>query len=342
MQAVTGTVMAAEMAEQPAVLRRLLADRTAIHDAVRRIVPSPLLGFALIGRGSSDNALVFGRYALELAARRPATFVAPSVHALYGVEVDYHGHLALGASQSGRTPEIVAALNRVGASGAATVAMTADPESPLARAADLALDLRTGPELAVPATKTFTAQVTLAALTAEAVGTVPWSSHHWASIPGLLEDVLADVEPVHRAVEALAGAQRISLVGRGFLLAIAREAALKLQEAALIAATPHSAASFRHGPAAGASAAFPVVAFSGPGPAGDDVDRLVVALRARGLPVTTIGVGPGADLPIPPGLPDGLIAFPAAVRAQQLALALAQAHGVDPDAPPGLDKVTLT
>lgn len=338
----TRTVMAAEIAEGPHVLRRLLDDRPVVHDAVRRLLPRPLAGVALVARGSSDNALTFGRYALEIATGRPATFVAPSVHDLYGVSIDFAGHLAVGASQSGRTPEVVDALIRLRAAGAATVALTAEPTSPIVAAADLAVDLRTGTERAVPATKTFVAEVAVTAILAEAIGPVPWTPGDWSTVPDAVAAAVDDDGPAWRVVERLSGVSRLACVGRGFTLALAREAALKVQETALLAATAHSAASFRHGPIAAAGPEMPVLLWISPSPAGADAEALARTLRQRGVPVVTVGPGAGADLPIPGGLPDALAVLPAAVRLQQLALALALSRGLDPDTPAHLSKVTAT
>lgn len=67
----TGALMAAEMAEQPDVLARLLARAPADAERVARVLPSPLAGTVFLARGSSDNAAVFGRYLAELSAGRP-------------------------------------------------------------------------------------------------------------------------------------------------------------------------------------------------------------------------------------------------------------------------------
>lgn len=339
---VTGSVMAAEMAEQPAVLRRLVAAREEIHEEVRRLVPRTPRGVALVGRGSSENALVFARYLLEIATQRPATFVAPSLHDLYGVDVDYRDHLALAASQSGRTPEIVGAVSRLATSGAATIAVTADTSSPLATAAHVAIDLRTGIERAVPATKTFTAQLAVAAMVAEALGPVPWHPADWDAVGDAVAEVVVDDQPARSVAIRLGQVSRLRTTARGVLFAVAREAALKLEETALVDVACHSAASFRHGPIAAVSSDSAVIAISAPGPAGDDVAGLVTTLRQRGVPVVTIGPAPGSDLPVPPGLPEPLAALPAAVRVQQLSLTVALQRGLDPDRPPGLEKVTVT
>ena len=151
------TAMAREMAEQPGVIGALLDRREEFAARLRAIAPEPLTGVLLIARGSSDNAAIYGRYVLEAALRRPVSLAAPSLWTRYGLAEDLRGYLAVGVSQSGKTPEITDTLERVKAAGAAAVAVTNDGGSPLAEIADEAIDLDVGPEQAVPATKTVTA-----------------------------------------------------------------------------------------------------------------------------------------------------------------------------------------
>ena len=295
-----GTGMAADMAEQPAVLS-LLAARGR-HGAV---VPRPR-GYVLAGRGSSRHAAEFGRLLFESACARPATVVEPGEAA-----ASYAGWMAVVISQSGQTPGLAATLRGLRRAGAFGVAVTTDGHSPLARSADQVVLLETGPERAVPATKTFTASLAVLARLAN------------LALDGLA-DAVADVlrEPV--AVDA--AWDRWACIGGGLLRPIANEAALKLEEAALVVADAHSPAGFLHGPVAGAGPQRPALLL-GPAAAG-----LEAVLAGRGSPVVVP--------PLPHGLADPLVAIAAAVRAQQVALALARARGVDPDGPPGLSKVT--
>jgi glucosamine--fructose-6-phosphate aminotransferase (isomerizing) len=150
----SGAIMAAEMAEQPQVLRRLAARADEIVELVRGVAPGPLAGVAIVARGSSDHASVVGRYLLELATGRPLSLVAPSLHTLYEARVDYHGQLAIAVSQSGRTPEIVTTLRRLTAAGAAGLAITNDPDSVLSDAEParrVAATLAEAPRLVVTA-----------------------------------------------------------------------------------------------------------------------------------------------------------------------------------------------
>src|ERR1700722_13133752 len=110
MRRMSGALMAAEMAEQPARLRELLERSDAIAELVAAVAPSPLHGITIVARGSSDHAAVYGRYLLEAATGKPVSLAAPSLYTLYGVDVDYRGQLVIAVSQSGATPEIVQTL----------------------------------------------------------------------------------------------------------------------------------------------------------------------------------------------------------------------------------------
>jgi glucosamine--fructose-6-phosphate aminotransferase (isomerizing) len=333
--------MLAEMSEQPRVLADIAARRAELVAAVRAVIPRDLAGVVLIARGSSDNAAIFGRYAFELASGRPVSLAAPSLHTVYGARSDYRGYLAIAVSQSGRTPEIVTLLEAAARAGAATIALTNDVTSPLAAAAGLAIDLGAGAEVAVPATKTFTAQVATFAVIAEALGSVPWADADWAALPGAVERVLADAVAAERVAAGIGDARGLITVGRGFLFPIALEAALKLKETAFLLAEGYSAADLLHGPVAVVQHGFPVLAFVGEGPTKASMTDLVTELRGRGGRVAVVGPA-DADLPVPSGLAEALATIPAAIRAQQVARALTLLRGLDPDAPAGLTKITLT
>jgi glutamine---fructose-6-phosphate transaminase (isomerizing) len=336
-----GAVMAAEMAEQPRVLERLAARADDVARLVRAVVPRPLAGVAIVARGSSDHASVAARYLLEWATGRPVSLVAPSLHTLYEARVDYHGQLALAVSQSGRTPEIVTTLRRLTDAGAAGLAITNDPDSPLAAASGAVVALDAGEERAVPATKTVTAELFAFALLARGLGDPRFADADLASLPDAVESVLSDAEPARRVAATLADAPRLVVTARGLLYGAALEAALKLQETAGIAAQGFSAADLRHGPIAIVDEGFPVLALSAAGPARGDVAELVAMLRERGAHVLTVSADADADLPLPPVV-EPLAPIVAVVAAQQLAHELALARGRDPDAPVGLQKVTAT
>jgi glucosamine--fructose-6-phosphate aminotransferase (isomerizing) len=331
--------MEQDMAAQPGVLAALAARRDEIVESLAG--PAPV-GIVIVARGSSDHAGIFGRYLLEAATGLPVALAAPSLQTLYGVQPRVEGWLAVGVSQSGRTPEIASVLDRFRAAGARAVAVTNEPDSPLARAASVHISLGAGEERAVPATKTFTAQLAAMALMAEALGPVPFGADDWERLPGVVNELLADAAPAERAAAQLQGVDELACVGRGYLMCVALEAALKLREAAGLRAEGWSAADFRHGPLTVSGPGLPTLAVSAKGPAAADVAELADQLGRAGAPVLRMSDEAGASIPFPSGLAEALAAIPATVRAQQLALALARSRGVDPDRPPGLAKVTPT
>src|SRR5579863_8296288 len=187
-----GEHMAAEMAEQPAVLERLAARRAAVAASVSGLLPEHLCGTVLLARGSSDTAALYGRYLFEMASGRPVALASPSLHTLYRTDADHRGYLAVGISQSGRTPEVVSVLERMRATGARTVAIVNATTSPLGDVADVIIDLAAGGELAVPATKTFTATLVALALVAAAMGSLPWTDDDLIALPDHVRQVLDD------------------------------------------------------------------------------------------------------------------------------------------------------
>jgi glutamine---fructose-6-phosphate transaminase (isomerizing) len=337
-----GHVMQAEMAEQPERLAGLLSRRQAIARQVLALAPDPMVGTVLVARGSSDHAATCGAYFLEMATRRPVASTSPSILTLYGGATDFTGYILIAVSQSGRTPEIVEVVDKARQRGARAIAITNDAASPLAASADLVIDLGAGQERAVPATKTVTAQLAAFAIIAQAFGDLGLDDKAAAALPAQVAEVLADTQPIEEVAAWLAGADRLVTVARGFLYGAACEVALKVEETTSRLAAAFSAADLRHGPIAIASNGPPVLAFGHPGPGLADVADVVRDLRDRGAQARLLGPVEGSDLGWAAEAPEVLAPVLAVVRGQQVALALARNLGLDPDAPPGLNKVTVT
>jgi glucosamine--fructose-6-phosphate aminotransferase (isomerizing) len=180
------------------------------------------------------------------------------------------------------------------------------------------------------------------ALIAEATGALLWDDDGWAGLPQAVGDVLADTAPVDAAAAGVDGVTGLLVSGRGFLLATALEAALKLKECAGLLAQGYSSADLRHGPIAIVERDFPVIVLSSHGSTAGDTAELVRDLRQRHATVLEIGQRAGADVSVPSAVPEGLAPIVSAVRCQQLALAAARRRSLDPDTPEGLSKITET
>jgi glutamine---fructose-6-phosphate transaminase (isomerizing) len=331
---VNGELMAAEMAAQPEVLARVTARAPAGAAAVRDLVPEPLAGVVFLARGSSDNAAVFGRYLTELCAGRPAGLAAPSLYTRYHASVDWRGYLVVALSQSGATPEIVSTCQAMREAGAAVLGISNEPRSPLADAVDLLLTTDAGPELAIPATKTVTAQFAVLVTVATALRAAPVPAGALAGLPAAVAAVLGDPLPARGLAGRWRGIDRLVVAGRGLAYAAALETALKVKETTGILAEGISTADLLHGPIAAVYAGAPVLLVDGGGPADADLADLRDLLASRSAEAE--------GLPVPPGLPETAHVITAVVRGQQLAMELALARRSDPDAPAHLSKVTAT
>jgi len=340
------TAMRAEISQQPAALRATL-DALLPRSGEAGRLAAGLRQVLLIARGTSDNAAVYGSYLIQAHAGRLATLASPSIATTYRRRLDLTGVLAVALSQSGRTEEIVETLAWAGECGARTLAITNGAGSPLAAAAEVAFVTEAGPELAVPATKTFTTQ--LAALAVLAIGLgADLDAGELRGVPDELDRMLAEPPDVQPIVAELAGAAGVVVSGRGLAYSAALELALKLKEACYLHAMGLSYADLLHGPMAVVDAQTPaiiVAADSGPVLAGTiDLARRVTAAGARAY---AIGGGPGlAEVSsralAGPRLPEWLAPLGLIVPGQLLTEALARRRGIDPDSPRGLSKVTQT
>lgn len=243
------TRMLEEIRQQPDAVARTLAALLPLRAQIGALRRRHVLFAA---RGSSDNAALYGRYLLETHAGIQAAMLAPSVFTHYGASIDLSDTLVITVSQSGATQELVQTQQAVQALGAATIAVTNVADSPLATDADLALVTKAGPELAVPATKTYLCQVLAMAVIASGLAprTDTTLDADLARVPVLVAEALAGSAELDEAAALLAQADPTIVTGRGMLLGTALETALKMEETCLRPVRGYSYADLRHGPIA--------------------------------------------------------------------------------------------
>jgi glutamine---fructose-6-phosphate transaminase (isomerizing) len=329
-----GALMAAEVAEQPEVLARLLADGAAEIAEVRSAIDAYRPRFVLIAaRGTSDHAALYGKYLAEIRLQLPAGLASPSTLTVYGARPDLSGVLFIAVSQSGGSPDLLGSLEAARTCGAMTVAVTNNASSPLAEAAEHHVDIRAGAERAVAATKTYTTE--LLALYLLLTG------GDAAAVPDAAARTLDFAPQAYAAAERYRFTQRLVTTARGFSYPTAREAALKLMETSYLSAQAFSAADLLHGPLAMVDPDLPVIAVVTPGAGGTAMAPVVARMVASGANV--LRVGPEDGLPVASaGVAEDLLPILEILPLQQLAWRLALDRGGDPDRPRGLSKVTET
>ena len=347
-----------EILEQPGCLSRLLADgRGAVERiaaAVRQFAPAFVVTAA---RGSSDNAARYAKYLFGVHNGLVVSLGAPSLVTLYAARPALGRALIVGISQSGESPDIVALLREGRRQGGLTVALTNSPASPLAQAAEYALDLRAGVEQAVVASKSYTCQLMALAMLSAALEQEP---ERWRDLGAVPEAVGRTLE-LNRGLYQLAGGspalpprlateERMLVMGRGFNFATTFEVALKLKETAYVMAEPYATPDLLHGPLAMLQPGFPALVIAARGVTlSSTVDALEI-LEARGAQIVMLSdddallsrTGTGMRLPFVAGVPEWLSPLVAVIPGQLYALRLARARGLDPDRPRGLTKVTKT
>jgi N-acetylmuramic acid 6-phosphate etherase len=325
-----GQLMAADMNEQPAVLRALAARAGEISRLVASVCPAPA-GVLVFGRGASGHAACYGRAVLRASTGLPVGRLGlgePPAQRIEHPEHGYRGYLAIAVSRSGQTPEVGAALDRLQRAGARGIAVTSDPDSPLAEVAQSVLALEAGPERAGPATKTLTAQLLALALLARALNPEAVSAAALEAVAGQVAAALDDI-PAAATAAALSVARGVVCLGDGPLQAAARATALALTQATSVLTAAYPAGEFGQGPAAALAPGLAVLAFGKEGPSG------LAALREeagrRGATWFGLSPEPDAAVRLPAGLPDYTLPLLATVRGQQLAWAAARLAGRDPD-----------
>ena len=337
-----------EIHEQPAVLRHWLdTQRDAVQRAADAVRDRQIDYVFLAARGTSDHAGIYAQYLWGSRNRLPVALAAPSLFTMYPGTPRLEHALVVGISQSGQSPDIVEVVTEGRRQGAATVVITNDPGSPLAQAAEHTIPLDAGPERAVAATKTYTAELlAIAAFSAALAGDDP-------AVLAPVPDAVAGALTLDATAAGIAAGQRdlthCVVLGRGYHYATAREWALKLKELAYVLADAYSPADFQHGPIAIVDRGFPILAVAPSGAVQADQIALLARLRDDyGADLLVVSDDPAAlalgraRLPLPADVPEWLQPIVSIVPAQLYTYHLTRAKGYDPDHPRTLSKVTRT
>lgn len=318
----------------------------AIGAQLRRLAPRSVITCA---RGSSDHAATFAKYLIETHTGVVTASAAPSVSSLYRVTQDLRGCLFLAISQSGRSPDLLAAVAAAKQAGATVLALCNVPGAPLSAAADLVIELRAGLETSVAATKSYL--VTLAAL-ARLVAAWTQDAQLQSAIdrlPDLMDQSWA--LDWSAALAPLESATNLYVIGRGLGLGAAQETALKFKETCGLHAEAFSSAEVRHGPYALLGIAFPAFLMAQADVTRAGVETLALELARCGVPTIIAGaslasVGPlrSAGATVLPALEVRAEIAPILLvqSAYHVIAALSVRRGFDPDRPAQLRKITET
>ena len=337
-----------EIFEQPDVLTSLIADQGEQFRSIASEIGRPQ-GIFIAARGTSDNAARFAKYVWGARNGIPVALAAPSLFSVYHEPPRIRDQLVVGISQSGESPDLLAVLAEANRQGSITLAITNHPQSPLAKEADLLIDISAGPELAVAATKSYTAQLAAIALLSAAWDSEPRDRADLEGIPQAVTQVLGKEAQIEGYAARFRSLSQCVVLGRGYNYATAYEWSLKMKELAYVVANPYSSADFQHGPIALVTSGFPVFAIAPSGLVLDELTRLISRLKEE-LRAETLLLSDNQDLLkeadypflLPRDIPEWLSPLVTIVPAQLFSYHLTITKGYDPDSPRGLNKITRT
>lgn len=338
--------MLEEIAEQPSVLEKTIVSEKAKLKKLGATLRAKEIDLIVIAaRGSSDNAAFFGRYLLEITTGIPVSLSAPSVYTLYNARLNLKRALVIGVSQSGAGADINQVLEAAKKSGAFTLGITNEAESAMVKIADECLLIHAGREKSVAATKTYTGQMLHFYLLASILSERKFD---YERIPQFTAQTLDLKSEIEELVQRYVFMENCVVVGRGLNYGNAYELALKLMETCYVVAERFSSADFFHGPLAIIERRFPAVMFAPKGVTQQsnlDLLARLKELHADSLAITNdpkIARMSSRSLLLPEAIDEFLSPIPFIVPAQLFAALLAEAKGLNPDAPRSLTKVTKT
>lgn len=269
--------MLREVYEQPDAIRKTIAQHIEPGSGVVRPDRFPwtpadladLRRITIVASGASRHAGLCGKLMIEELAGIPVEVEHASEFG-YRKPTNGKGSLVIAITQSGETADTTAAQRIAKENGMKTLSISNVIDSTISREADANFFTRAGKEIAIPATKSFTTQLTalymLALFLASQKGTLSRSQaagrvQALSTLPDVLEQSLDRFNEQAEDISAdYFQDQTFVFLGRGVHYPIALEGALKLKEISYVHAEGYPTGEFRHGPTALITESLPVVA----------------------------------------------------------------------------------
>ncbi|MCD6207158.1 MAG: glutamine--fructose-6-phosphate transaminase (isomerizing) [Methanosarcinales archaeon] len=297
--------MLKEIFEQPAVIRETFSGRVSsggidldlgmdLRDVERIVV---------LACGTSHNAGLFGRYAIERFSKIPVVVEVASEFRYMNPIIDDRD-LVVAITQSGETADTLAAMREAGSRGCKKLGIVNVLGSGMTRECEC-LFTRAGPEIGVAATKSFTSQLAVLLLLSVALGSdrkvlstasVNEFVYELRQLGGNIQRVLNDAPAIKECAALFTDADRFLFMGRGANYPIALEGALKLKEISYVPAEGFPAGELKHGPLALISEGVPVIAIATRDTVYDKLLGNIKEVEARGA--TVVGIASEGDTEI--------------------------------------------
>ena len=337
-----------EILEQPRMIDRLIHEEQDHIAAIVDKIKGKFNYILIAARGTSDNAARYAQYLFQIHNEIPVALATPSVFSLYEKQPNLEGALVLAISQSGMSPDILSVLKEGKSQGRPTLAVTNNPESPLAEITDDVINLHAGIEKAVAATKTYTTSLVAIALLSLNLTQENSMLKTLRKVPNWAQMTLDTVLDQSKQMEKFHNLVHGVVIGRGFNYCTAFEIALKIKELTGITTVPYSSADFLHGPVASVHEGYPALVIAHHGKVFQDIKLVLDRVNSLGADTLLISDDKelcshkGFSIQTPGGIPEWISPVINVIPGQVLGWQIAEFKGMDPDHPRGLKKITKT
>jgi glucosamine--fructose-6-phosphate aminotransferase (isomerizing) len=340
--------MLKELLSQPEVLHDCLAqNRKAVKEIASVIKSGEISHIVTMARGTSYNATVFFKAAMELATGIPVVTYMPSLTTVYKGGLNYKNSILFAISQGGMSTDTLEVVRSAKAKGCKIVGVTNNKDSLLAKESDFILYLAAGEEKSVAATKTFAAQICVLQMVVSEVSGNASILKDIENAGAKLNKVKELTDAIDSAAKTVKDSEHFVVLSRGLTLALADELALKLKECCYKYTISYSSSEFMHGPLALIDEKSSVILIAPNGECKNDFINIATRLRLLNARIVAF-----SDIKDVLDISDVKIKLPAcskwdAAFVYSLAFQMFAEHmsvrlGLNPDSPRNLKKITIT
>lgn len=341
-----------EVHEEAQIMKRVIEINTPVVKKIcEDVVAKKIRKVVLVGRGSSEHALIVGKYAFEVFTPLVASMSSPSVITRYDGKIDLKDTLTIGVSQCGEAKDVYTVLRRCQDEGGIAVSVTNERDCLLRKVGTHYINCECGKETSFTAAKSYMAQVLILMLIVAYLSGEEMLIRQIEKSPEIISACMDRTieEQIKNSIPLFRNARDILILARGFDFAVAQETELKIMEASYTNAKAYSSCDYPHGPIATTDRFIPAVFFLADSYTDESTVQLLEKMK-RDFKISALVVTNkekyrdlGEAVVMLPeeaeGIPGifGLIVF-----SQLFSCLLAISRGYNPDEPLGLSKTTVT
>lgn len=341
-----------EVHEQSEIMKKVIEINTpVIKKLCEDVTARGIKKVVLVGRGSSEHALIVGKYAFEVFTPMVASMSSPSVITQYGGRIELKDALTIGVSQCGEAKDVYTVLKQCQDEGGIAVSITNERECLLRNVGTHYINCECGKETSFTAAKSYMAQMTILLMIAAHLSGEKKMIEKVEKSPQIIASCMdQDVEEqIKNSIPLFRNARDILILARGFDFAVAQETELKIMEASYTNAKAYSSCDYPHGPIATTDRFIPVIFFMADKHTDESTVQLMKKMK-HDFKISSLVVTNKEEYK---DLGDAAVMLPAeaegisgifglVVFSQLFACLLALSRGYNPDEPLGLSKTTIT